>query len=144
MNCTVDVHYSENQQMITIPSSSIIFNKNKYWVMVFKNRHDIETREVEVELAARLFADYHPDDRSWRIAAGDYTVVLGQSATDAGARAALTLPAGEGFAWAAGEAASMVAVRQALVDGHGLDKSRVRASAYWKRGSAGHHETLGG
>lgn len=52
-----------------------------------------ETREVEVSLAPRLFADYHPDDRSWRIAAGDYTVVLGQSATDAGARAALTLPA---------------------------------------------------
>lgn len=48
MNCTVDVHYSENNQMITIPSSSIIFDKNKYWVMVFKNRHDIETREVEV------------------------------------------------------------------------------------------------
>ncbi|MCD9098711.1 glycoside hydrolase family 3 C-terminal domain-containing protein [Luteimonas fraxinea] len=52
-----------------------------------------ETREVEVELAPRLFADYHPDDRSWRIDAGDYTVVLGQSATDAGERAALTLPA---------------------------------------------------
>lgn len=48
MNCTVEVHYSENQQMITIPSSSIIFDKNKYWVMVFKDRHDIETREVEV------------------------------------------------------------------------------------------------
>ncbi len=63
---------------------------------------------------------------------------------DALARAvgALALPAGEGFAWAAGEAASMVAVRQALLDGHGLDKARVRASAYWKRGSAGHHETL--
>lgn len=60
--------------------------------------------------------------------------------------AALTLPAGEGFAWAGGEAASIAAVRQALVDanGHGLDKSRVRASAYWKRGSVGHHETLGG
>ncbi len=56
--------------------------------------------------------------------------------------AALKLPAGEGFAWAAGEAASMAVVRQALVDGHGLDKARVRASAYWKRGSAGHHETL--
>ena len=64
--------------------------------------------------------------------------------TDALARevAALTLPAGEGFAWAAGEAASIAAVRQALVGGHGLDKSRVRASAYWKRGSTGHHETL--
>ncbi|MCV0438001.1 MAG: siderophore-interacting protein [Hydrogenophaga sp.] len=57
---------------------------------------------------------------------------------------ALALPSGEGFAWAAGEAASMVAVRQALVQGHGMDKARVRASAYWKRGSVGHHETLGG
>lgn len=56
---------------------------------------------------------------------------------------ALKLPSGEGFAWAAGEAASMAAVRQALVEGLGLDKSRVRASAYWKRGSVGHHETLG-
>lgn len=55
---------------------------------------------------------------------------------------ALNLPTGEGFAWAAGEAASMVAVRQVLVEQHGLDKSRVRASAYWKRGSTGHHETL--
>lgn len=67
-------------------------------------------------------------------------------ATDALAKvvAGLRLPGGEGFAWAGGEAASMVAVRQALVDpsGHGLDKSRVRASAYWKRGSVGHHETL--
>lgn len=64
--------------------------------------------------------------------------------TDALARdvAALNLPGGEGFAWAAGEAASIAAVRQALVGGHGLDKSRVRASAYWKRGSTGHHETL--
>ena len=52
-----------------------------------------EAREVEVALASRLFADYHPDDRSWRIAAGDYAVVLGQSATDAGERSALTLPA---------------------------------------------------
>jgi NADPH-dependent ferric siderophore reductase len=67
-------------------------------------------------------------------------------ATDALARAvaALKLPSGEGFAWAAGEAASIAAVRQALVEGHGLDKARVRASAYWKRGSVGHHETLGG
>ena len=73
---------------------------------------------------------------------------LETGATDvlAKAVAALKLPAGEGFAWAGGEAASIAAVRQVLVDahGHGLDKGRVRASAYWKRGSVGHHETLGG
>lgn len=66
----------------------------------------------------------------------------GATATLADAVAGLALPAGEGFAWAAGEAASIAAVRQALVGVHGLDKGRVRASAYWKRGSPGHHEAL--
>jgi cobalt-zinc-cadmium efflux system membrane fusion protein len=50
MNCTVNVHYNENQQLITVPSSSIIFDKNKYWVMVFHNKHKVETREVSVYL----------------------------------------------------------------------------------------------
>lgn len=52
-----------------------------------------ESRDVEVELAPRLFADYDPDDRSWRIAAGDYRVVLGRSAHDAGTQVSLTLQA---------------------------------------------------
>lgn len=48
MNCTVNVTYSENRQMITLPSSAVIFDKNKYWVMVFKDRRNIETRQVEI------------------------------------------------------------------------------------------------
>lgn len=48
MNCTVTVHYSENRGMITIPSSAVIFDKNRYWVMVFKDRNNIETREIEI------------------------------------------------------------------------------------------------
>ena len=54
----------------------------------------------------------------------------------------LHLPAGEGYAWAAGEAAAIAATRQVLVDTHGLPKERVRAAAYWKRGVAAHHENL--
>ncbi|CFL78376.1 iron utilization protein [Bordetella pertussis] len=54
---------------------------------------------------------------------------------------ALRLPPGEGYAWAAAEAAVARAVRQALVDTHGLDKSRIRAASYWKRGEAAVHET---
>ena len=79
---------------------------------------------------------------SSRASLGTHWVQAGDSAALARQVAALRLPGGEGFAWAAGEAASMVAVREALVGGHGLDKSRVRASAYWKRGSEAHHETL--
>ncbi|WP_195846672.1 SIP domain-containing protein, partial [Bordetella pertussis] len=47
------------------------------------------------------------------------------------------LPPGEGYAWAAAEAAVARAVRQALVDTHG----RIRAASYWKRGEAAVHET---
>jgi len=48
MNATVNVAYSEHQQMIAIPSSSVIFDKSKNWVMIFKDRANIETRLVEV------------------------------------------------------------------------------------------------
>lgn len=48
MNCTVSVKYSEGQNMVAVPSSSVIFEKSKYWVMVFKDRHNIETRNVQV------------------------------------------------------------------------------------------------
>ena len=71
---------------------------------------------------------------------------LSNAAAEAVAQAVagLRLPAGEGFAWAGGEAASIAAARQALVNRHGLDKARVRASAYWKRGSVGHHAAIEG
>ena len=55
-----------------------------------------------------------------------------------------SVPTGEGFAWAAGEAAESALLRQVLVGQHGLHKARVRVSAYWKRGRDAHHEPLDG
>ncbi|CAD6552628.1 siderophore-interacting protein [Paraburkholderia sabiae] len=52
------------------------------------------------------------------------------------------VPDGEGYVWAAGEAATMRAVRQHLVNERGIDKSRIRASAYWKQGEQAVHENL--
>ncbi len=48
MNATVVIRYSENIKMVTVPSSSIIFEKSRNWVMVFKSRTEIESRQVEV------------------------------------------------------------------------------------------------
>lgn len=48
MNCTVSVRFSEKKKMISVPSAAVIFDKNKYWVMVFKDRYNIETRQVEL------------------------------------------------------------------------------------------------
>ncbi|MEP7099182.1 MAG: siderophore-interacting protein [Burkholderiales bacterium] len=55
---------------------------------------------------------------------------------------ALALPAGEGYAWCAGEAGAMAAVRRVLVDEKGHDRHAIRAAAYWKRGASAHHENL--
>jgi NADPH-dependent ferric siderophore reductase len=56
----------------------------------------------------------------------------------------LALPAGEGYAWCAGEAAVMAAVRRVLVQEHGHPAQAIRAAAYWKRGAQAHHENLEG
>ncbi len=48
MNCTVSVHYTEPDSLPAVNSSAVIFDKSKNWVMVFKSKHDIETRQVSV------------------------------------------------------------------------------------------------
>jgi len=54
----------------------------------------------------------------------------------------VALPAGEGYAWCAGEARTMAAVRRILVDDKGHDRHAIRAAAYWKLGAVAHHENL--
>lgn len=49
---------------------------------------------------------------------------------------------GPGYVWAAGESAAIRAVRQHLVNERGIDKARVHAAGYWKRGAQGVHEPL--
>jgi NADPH-dependent ferric siderophore reductase len=56
---------------------------------------------------------------------------------------ALDLPPGEGYAWCAGEAGTMAALRQLLVEVKDLPRHAMRVAAYWKRGASAHHENLG-
>ena len=55
---------------------------------------------------------------------------------------ALSLPQGEGFAWAAGEAAAMAQLRDVLIGEKGHAREAARLSAYWRRGSQDFHENL--
>jgi len=48
MNANIKLSYNENQSMIAIPSNAIVFDKSKNFVMLFKDRHNIETRQLEV------------------------------------------------------------------------------------------------
>jgi cobalt-zinc-cadmium efflux system membrane fusion protein len=48
MNATVNLRFTEGKKLPMIPSQSVIFDKNKNWVMVYHSRTKIETRSVEV------------------------------------------------------------------------------------------------
>lgn len=48
MRATIKLSYEENTKMIAVPSEAVIFDKSKNFVMVFKDRNNIETRQVEV------------------------------------------------------------------------------------------------
>lgn len=48
MLATTRIVYREPQSLPSVPASAIIFDKNRHFVMIFKDRYNIETREVEV------------------------------------------------------------------------------------------------
>lgn len=48
MRASIKLSYQEDKKMLSIPSSAIIFDQSKYFVVVFKNQNNIELRKVEV------------------------------------------------------------------------------------------------
>ncbi|CAN5312621.1 efflux RND transporter periplasmic adaptor subunit [soil metagenome] len=48
MNATVVIRFSENRKLTAVPSSSVLFDKSRNWVMVYTDKTNIETRRVEV------------------------------------------------------------------------------------------------
>lgn len=48
MHATVTLRYAAGGELTTVPAKSIIFDRSKQYVLVFRSRVDIETREVNV------------------------------------------------------------------------------------------------
>ncbi|WP_338869951.1 efflux RND transporter periplasmic adaptor subunit [Spirosoma sp. SC4-14] len=48
MHATVTLRYTTGGQLATVPASSIIFDRSKRYVLVYRDRSTIETREVDV------------------------------------------------------------------------------------------------
>lgn len=48
MSATVKLKYNETFSLPAVPSSAVVFDKSKYWVMVYKDKDNIETRQVEI------------------------------------------------------------------------------------------------
>lgn len=54
----------------------------------------------------------------------------------------LALPTGEGFAWGAGEASAMKALREVLIQEKQHPATAMRVAAYWRQGASDAHEEL--
>jgi membrane fusion protein, heavy metal efflux system len=48
MRASIVITSDENKSMLAVPSEALIFDKSKNYVMVFKDRYNIETREVDI------------------------------------------------------------------------------------------------
>ncbi|WP_323123205.1 siderophore-interacting protein [Burkholderia alba] len=98
----------------------------------------LEVADFSAQVEFRTDADLYV---VWRHRRDEPPAVNGDSALLQAVRD-LPLPAGDGYVWAAGEAAAMRGVRQHLCGERGVDKSRIRAAAYWKQGAVAVHESL--
>ncbi|MFP9119319.1 efflux RND transporter periplasmic adaptor subunit [Flavobacterium sp. RNTU_13] len=76
MNATVKVHFPDDKQYVTVPSAAVVFDNNKNYVMVFKAKNNIETREVTIYRAL--------DDKTYisaGLTAGEKVIVKGNLLT---------------------------------------------------------------
>lgn len=48
MSATIKLSFNENKTMVAVPSTAVVFDKSKNFVMIYKDRNNIETRQVEV------------------------------------------------------------------------------------------------
>lgn len=132
------------------PRGSFIVPKDLDWHLLVGDDSAlpaIARRLAELPSDATVFAIVQMPDPTDRRALPSAAPVRLQWVSDTAkclaAVRALKLPAGEGFAWCAGEAVNMASLRRVLVEELGVDRHAVRAAAYWKRGTAAHHENLG-
>ncbi len=48
MRASIRITYTENDSMLTVPSEAVIFDKSKNFVMIYRDRNNIETRQVGI------------------------------------------------------------------------------------------------
>jgi NADPH-dependent ferric siderophore reductase len=93
---------------------------------------------------ALVLADPDADQRRFNSAAQVQVLWVDNTQAWLAALQQLQLPAGEGFAWCAGEARLMNSARAILAQQHGLPREAMRVSAYWKQGASDFHESIEG
>ncbi|MGG7604923.1 siderophore-interacting protein [Massilia sp. BKSP1R2A-1] len=130
------------------PRGSMVIPQDHDWHLLAGDRSAlpaIRRRLAELPAASKVVAVIHAGGADRLALDTQADLELRWVDSDAALLAALravALPADDGFAWFAGEAATAKAVRALLLEEKGLPKEAMRVSAYWKQGVADHHENL--
>lgn len=132
------------------PRGSMVIDRGLAWHWLLGDETAmpaIERRLAELPPGARAVVRVQlgdaADRRPWQSAADLDLAWLSSPSSLSEAVAALDIPSGPGFIWAAGEHHSMAALRKQLLAKPGADSRRMRVAAYWKQGAAGHHGEIG-
>jgi len=48
MFISVLVHHKTNDQMLSIPAGSVIFDRNQYWAMVYNSKCNVQAKKIEI------------------------------------------------------------------------------------------------
>lgn len=55
MFATVVVHQVKDTSLLAVPAKSVVFDRNKYWVLVYSDRCNIQARQVDIVKSTGLF-----------------------------------------------------------------------------------------
>ena len=136
------------------PRGSMVIPSDYDWHLLIGDEtalHAIARRLGELPAGARVAVIVEVGSRAGRIelpreadlyAVWCYRDEAGADNPLLDAVADIALPEGDGYVWAAGEASAIRAVRAHLVNDRGVDRKRIRASAYWRRGVQAAHEAI--
>ncbi|MFX1675580.1 siderophore-interacting protein [Paraburkholderia sp. A2WS-5] len=136
------------------PRGSMVIPTGYHWHLLIGDETAlpaIQRRLTELPAGARVAAVVEVANRAARIAlpteADLYVVWCYREESESDqplvdAVSEVWLPPGDGYVWAAGEASEIRAVRAHLCNERGVDKKRIRASAYWRRGAQATHEAI--
>jgi NADPH-dependent ferric siderophore reductase len=137
------------QATIAGPRGSFVIPADYAWHLLIGDETAlpaVSRRMEELQAGARVLAILQTDDsgdrRNFQMHTNSHVQWVADADQLLASLRALVLPVGEGYAWCAGEAGTMAAVRRILVEEKGHSRHHIRAAAYWKQGASGHHENL--
>jgi len=61
MFANVMVHQVTDSSMLAVPARSVVFDRNKYWVIIYRDKCDVQAREVNIAGSSSLYSYVRSD-----------------------------------------------------------------------------------